>query len=64
MIIFIFQFYNLTLRLPLGRHIPGIFILNPNLSIGENIKELILVALASEEDEYQDRIIYLPLPLP
>ena len=32
------------------------------VSIGENIEELILVALASEDNEYQDRIIYLPLP--
>jgi hypothetical protein len=46
----------------LGRHIPGIFTLNPNLSIGENLEELIFAALASEEDEYQDQIIYLPLP--
>lgn len=53
---------HLADRIALDRHIPGIFILNPNLSIGENIEELILVALASEEDEYQDRIIYLPLP--
>jgi predicted nuclease of predicted toxin-antitoxin system len=44
------------------RHIPGIFILNPNLSTGENLEELILAALASEENEYQDRIVYLPLP--
>lgn len=44
-----------------NRHIPGIFILNPNLSIGENIQELILVAEASFDDEYQDRIDYLPL---
>jgi len=33
-----------------------------DLSIGENVEELILVALASEDNEYQDRIIYLPLP--
>lgn len=44
------------------RHIPGIFILNPNLSIGENIEDLILAALASVENEYQDRIVYLPFP--
>jgi hypothetical protein len=44
------------------RHIPGIFILNPNLSIGENIDELILAAEASFDNEYQDRIDYLPLP--
>ncbi|WP_267871591.1 hypothetical protein [Nostoc sp. CHAB 5715] len=28
----------------------------------ENIEELIIAAFASEEDEYQDRIVYLPLP--
>ena len=44
------------------RHIPGIFILNPNLSIGENLEELILAAEASFDNEYQDRIDYLPLP--
>jgi hypothetical protein len=53
---------HLTDRIALGRHVPGIFILNPNLSIGENLEELILAALSCEDDEYQDRIIYLPLP--
>ncbi len=42
-----------------GRHVPGIFILNPNLSIGQNIEQLILIAEASFEDEYQDQIVYL-----
>ncbi len=45
-----------------GHHIPGIFILNPNLSVGDNLEELILASLASEDNEYQDRIIYLPFP--
>jgi hypothetical protein len=53
---------HLADHLAVNSHIPGIFILNPNLSIGENIEELIIAALASEEDEYQDRIVYLPLP--
>ncbi|MFB2939012.1 DUF5615 family PIN-like protein [Aerosakkonemataceae cyanobacterium BLCC-F154] len=53
---------HLNDHIALGRHIPGIFILNPNLTIGENLEELILAALASEDDEYQDRIVYLPLP--
>ena len=53
---------HLSDHIALGRHIPGIFILNPNLTIGENLEELILAALASEDDEYQDRIVYLPLP--
>ncbi|MDY7015879.1 MAG: DUF5615 family PIN-like protein [Cyanobacteriota bacterium] len=44
-----------------GGHIPGIFILNPDLSIGQNIEELILIADCSFEDEYQDQIIHLPL---
>ena len=46
-----------------NRHIPGILILNPNLSIGENLEGLILIALASDDNEYEDRIVYLPLPL-
>ena len=45
-----------------GRHIPGIFILNDKLSIGQTINELILIAEASFNDEYQDQIINLPLP--
>lgn len=44
-----------------GNHIPGIFILNPSLSIGENIDELILIAEGSFDDEYQDQIIHLPI---
>jgi hypothetical protein len=44
-----------------NRHIPGIFILNPDLSIGENLNELILIARGSFEGEYQDQIIFLPL---
>ncbi|MBE9126800.1 MULTISPECIES: DUF5615 family PIN-like protein [unclassified Coleofasciculus] len=53
---------HLTDHITQGRHIPGIFILNPGLSIGDNLEELILIALASEENEYQDRIVHLPLP--
>ncbi|MDZ8067252.1 MAG: hypothetical protein RMY64_16785 [Nostoc sp. DedQUE08] len=53
---------HLAEHITVNRHVPGIFILNQNLSIGENIEELIIVALASEDDEYQDRIVYLPLP--
>ncbi|NEO22438.1 MAG: hypothetical protein F6J94_17945 [Moorea sp. SIO1F2] len=53
---------HLTDHLAQDHHIPGIFILNPNLTIGENLEELIIAALASEDNEYQDRIVYLPLP--
>jgi hypothetical protein len=44
-----------------GRHVPGIFELNPNMSIGETIEELLLIWGASEAEEYQDQLIYLPL---
>ena len=45
-----------------NRHVPGIFILNPDLSIGETIDELILIAECAFEYEYQDQIVYLPIP--
>ena len=44
-----------------GRHVPGIFLLNPKLSIGQNIDELIFVAEGSFDNEYQDQIVNLPL---
>lgn len=52
---------HLANHLAQGRHVPGIFILNPNMSVGDTIDELILIALASEDDEYQDYIAHLPL---
>ncbi|TAE68410.1 MAG: hypothetical protein EAZ86_13570 [Oscillatoriales cyanobacterium] len=50
-----------TDHMAVGRHIPGIFILNSDLSIGQNIEELILIADGSFDDEYQDQIVHLPL---
>lgn len=44
-----------------NRHVPGIFILNPAMNIGETIEELIFIAECSLEAEYQDRIIHLPI---
>ena len=45
-----------------NRHVPGILILNPDMSVGETLDELILIAEYSFENEYQDRIIFLPIP--
>ncbi|MGB5770048.1 MAG: DUF5615 family PIN-like protein [Crocosphaera sp.] len=45
----------------MNKHIPGIFILNPQLTIGQNIEELLLIAESSYSDEYKDQIIHLPL---
>ena len=44
-----------------GHHIPGIFTINLEMPMGEIIEELILVAGASDENEYMDEIKYLPL---
>ncbi|MCB0194661.1 MAG: DUF5615 family PIN-like protein [Anaerolineae bacterium] len=44
-----------------GRHVPGIFELNPKMGVGETIEELLMIWAASQPDEYRDRIIYLPL---
>ena len=52
---------HLTDHIAEGRHVPGIFILNPKLSMGQNIEELILIAEGSFDDEYQDQIVNLPL---
>jgi hypothetical protein len=53
---------HLADHLAQNRHIPGIFILNPEMGIGETIDQLILIAKCSFDDEYQDRIIFLPIP--
>ena len=45
-----------------GRHMPGIITLNPDMSMGETIEELILIAETALKDEYRDRIGYLPAP--
>jgi hypothetical protein len=44
-----------------GRHVPGIFVLNPGLSVGETVENLIDAARFSLEGEYRDQIRHLPL---
>lgn len=44
-----------------GRHVPGIFTLNQDLSLGRTIDELALVHGAGTAEEFADRIRYLPL---
>ncbi len=54
---------HLTDHLDSGRHMPGIITLNDamNMNIGQTVDELVLIALASDESEYRDQIVYLPL---
>jgi hypothetical protein len=42
-------------------HVPGIFILNSDMSMGETVDELSLIWEAVEPDEFMDQILYLPL---
>ncbi|HLC16444.1 MAG TPA: hypothetical protein VJL89_09490 [Thermodesulfovibrionia bacterium] len=46
----------LAAHIEAGQHIPGIIELNPKMSIGETIDELILIWGASTPNEYQDMI--------
>lgn len=53
---------SMPVHLAQRHHIHGIFQINPSMSVGETIEELVLAALASLDDEYCDRISYLPFP--
>ena len=48
-------------HLAAGHHVPGIFTINRKLSMGLIIDQLLLIVGASDEDEYIDRITYIPL---
>lgn len=52
---------HLAEHLAEGRHVLGILILGVDLSIGENLEELILIAEAAFDDEFSDQIVNLPL---
>ncbi len=43
---------HLTDHIDQGQHIPGVFILNPNLSLGETLDDLEIIEGASFENEY------------
>jgi hypothetical protein len=44
-----------------GRHIPGIFVVDPDIAIAALAEQLTLIDGASFENEHQDEIRYLPL---
>jgi hypothetical protein len=43
-----------------GRHIPGLFWIRPDATLGEVITTLHLVWAASEAEEYYDRVVFIP----
>ena len=52
---------HLSDHLAAGHHVPGIFTINLAVPMGKIIDELLLIAGASDEDEYIDEITYIPL---
>ena len=51
---------HLADHLAAGYHVPGIFTIDLNMPIGMVLEDLILIAGASNEDEFLDRIAYIP----
>lgn len=47
-------------HLAAGRHILGIFMLNPKMTIGQTAEDLAIIWGAAESDEYADMITFLP----
>lgn len=52
---------HLEEHLALGRQTNGIFTLSENMSASQTVDELLLIASASELEEYRDLILYLPI---
>jgi hypothetical protein len=44
-----------------GKHSAGVFLIPQSLDVGTAIDELVLVWLASEAPEWEDRLEWLPL---
>ncbi|MBI2808009.1 MAG: DUF5615 family PIN-like protein [Planctomycetes bacterium] len=47
-------------RIRQGQSMPGLFVIPEDMPIGQAILELELLALASEPDEWHDRVVFLP----
>ena len=47
--------------LAVGGSIPGVFILNDRFPVGQAILEILLMVACSEQSEWSDRVVYLPL---
>ena len=51
---------HLSDYLATGHHVPGIIMINSSVPTATILDDLILIAGASHEDEFRDRIIYIP----
>ena len=48
-------------RVALGLPMLGIFVIPQRMPVGQAIKELEIIALASHPDEWRNRVVFLPL---
>ena len=48
-------------RLAVGENMPGVFILNDRFPVGDATREILLMIACSEQAEWRDRVVYLPL---
>jgi hypothetical protein len=48
-------------HLAAGRHVPGIFVLSHDTSVGEIVADLRLLWDAAQPGEFDDQLVYLPL---
>ena len=48
-------------RLAAGQKMPGVFVLNDRFPIGEASREIMPMMAVSEQPEWSDRVVYLPL---
>lgn len=48
-------------RIAMGESMPGVFVLNDRLPIGQAIEELLLMVVCSDQAEWSSLVVYLPL---
>jgi len=48
-------------RLARGENMPGVFILNDRFPVGDATREILLMIACSEQPEWIDRVVHLPL---
>ncbi|MEX2169119.1 MAG: DUF5615 family PIN-like protein [Pirellulales bacterium] len=52
---------HLKSHLEQGRHVPGIFVLGHELSLGDLVSDLTLIWDVAKPGEFADQIVYLPI---
>jgi len=48
-------------RVAQGVRMPGLFVIPEDMPIGQAVRELEMIVLASEPDEWRERVIFMPL---